>query len=303
MSSEALSIQEVREGARRTVNRVTVVGLVVNLLLSGCKLLVGVVASSHACIADAAHSLSDLATDIALLVGVRFWSAPADESHPHGHERIETLVVCFVGLALAVTGCTIGWQAIVGMARGEGHLPGGAVLLIAVVSIVSKEALYRWTARVGTRIHSAAMVANAWHHRSDALSSIPVALAAILARFFPGLTFVDQLAAVVVSAMLVKGAFDIVWPALLELADSAADSAIEEQIMVQARAVPGVREVHGLRTRRTGPGYHVDLHVLVDAGMSVKDGHDICSAVKYHLLDNGPRIIDVLVHLEPFAGK
>ncbi len=285
------------------LQRVTGWGLAINLALSAAKFAVGWLANSQACIADGVHSLSDSVTDIALLVGVRFWSQPADDSHPHGHARIETLVVCAIGLALGGVGVLLGWQALGDIGAPHAPLPGLPVLLVALLSIGVKEWLYRWTALVGTRLHSSALVANAWHHRSDAFSSIPVAAAAIVGKLWPGLLFVDHLAAVIVSLMLVRAAAAIVWPALLELADAAAETEVQQDILRLARSVAGVKDVHGMRSRRSGPGYHVDLHVLVEPDLSVAQGHAICGAVRSRLLADGPRVIDVLIHLEPYAPK
>jgi cation diffusion facilitator family transporter len=284
---------------KRSVRRVGTLGLLANLALATVKFAVGILANSQACLADAVHSLADTATDIAVVVGVHFWSAPADQHHPHGHGRIEAIVVSFIGVLLVVTACALGWHSLSAMAGGAGATPGAPVLAVALVSIIGKELLYRWTANVGTRVHSAALVANAWHHRSDALSSVPVAVAACIGLIIPDYHFVDHLAAIVVSAMLLRAAYKIVWPSLLELSDAGADRSVRRRILDLAHSVPGVREVHGLRTRRMGPGYQADLHVMVDADMTVEKGHDIAQEVTRRLTAEGPQVIDALVHLEP----
>lgn len=294
---------DVRSAPVGTVRRVTAAGLAANLLLSATKLVIGRLTGSRACLADGIHSLSDTATDLALLVGVPFWSAPADERHPHGHQRIETLVACAIGLVLGVSGLTIAWQAIASIGE-PGPLPStGPVLLVAVFSIFMKEILYRWMATVGTRLHSKAMVANAWHHRSDALSSVPVAASAVVGMLSPRLLYVDQVAAVVVCLMLLRAAYGIVSPSLAELSDAGAGEADRKAILRLALEVDGVMEVHGLRTRRLGPGYAVDLHILVRDDMSVDRGHAICEEVTRRLEERGPRVIDVLAHLEPYHSE
>ncbi len=286
----------------RMLRNVTLIGLAANLVLSLLKFVIGLRFRSQACVADGVHSLSDCVTDIAVLVGVSYWMAPADECHPHGHRRIEALIALFIGTSLAVVTVILAGSAIERMDRGHSMPPGWPALVIALISLVCKEVLYQWTARVGTRLHSPALVANAWHHRSDALSSIPVAVSVIVSRCWPEAYFADHIAAVLVSAMLLKVAWDISWPRLLELADAGADQEARDGILRIAVEQPGVESVHQLRTRRTGPGYAVDLHVLVRPDMCVREGHEVCGKVRRELLATRSDVIDVLVHLEPYEG-
>jgi len=171
-----------------------------------------------------------------------------------------------------------------------------------IVSIVCKEALYRWTVRVGRRARSSAVVANAWHHRSDALSSVPAALAVLAARLRPEWLFLDHLGAVVVSVFIFRAGVMVAWPALKELVDVGAPQDELAQIEELALAVDGVKEVHAIRTRIVGGHVHVDLHVLVEGSMSVSAGHAVAERVKQRLLRDGPRLGDVVVHLEPSGG-
>jgi cation diffusion facilitator family transporter len=291
------------ENTAYLVRRTTRVGLAANLLLSLAKFLIGIFTRSQACIADAVHSLSDSVTDIAVIVGVEYWNAPADATHPHGHRRIETLVTLFIGCSLGTVAVLLAWRAVHTIGVKHDAPLGWPIFVIATASIICKEWLYRWTAAAGARCHSSALVANAWHHRSDALSSVPVALAALATGFWPSILYLDHIAAILVSVMLLKAAWDIAWPSLQELADAGADEQVRTTLLKLAAEVPGVREAHRLRTRRIGPGYAVDLHVLVAAEMTVREGHDICDAVRTRLIEYGPRIIDVLVHLEPFDPR
>lgn len=279
--------------------RVTRIGLFVNIGLSALKFVVGFIGHSQAMVADAAHSLSDLVTDFAVLFGIRFWSAPADESHPYGHQRIETIVTTFIGAALFAAGTGIGYHAMATIRDPHIESPGKIALLGALFSIILKEWLYHWTVAVGKRIKSSAVIANAWHHRSDALSSIPALIAIGLAVLNPGLAFVDHVGALIVSLFIIKVSWDIVSPALNDLADRAASTRERDEIRAVAANVPGVLSAHALRTRRAGSSLHVDLHVLVDGRMTVKAGHDISEAVKQAILDKGPHVTDVVVHLEP----
>lgn len=283
----------------REVRRVTVGGLIVNVVLSALKFAVGVLSGSQALVADAVHSLSDMVTDVAVLVGVRYWSIPADEDHPYGHGRIETLVSLFIGVALGTVGVGLGYRAVDTLRTLDGGTPGWIAFAAAGVSIIAKEILYRWTIRVGKRVKSSAMVANAWHHRSDAMSSLPVAIAVLATRIWPSLIFLDHIATVIVAVLILQAAWRIVWPTLRELIDAGAVQADREAILAFALATPGVQAVHALRTRHVGSGLLVDLHVLVSPGLTVREGHAIAGLVEARLRADATDVIDVLVHVEP----
>ncbi|MGD9126677.1 MAG: cation diffusion facilitator family transporter [Planctomycetia bacterium] len=279
--------------------RVTVWGLIVNVLLSIVKFVVGFVAHSQALIADAVHSMSDSVTDLAVLIGAAYWSAPADEEHPHGHARIETLVTAVIGIVLALVGLGLAYRAIVDIGNPDSPAPGWAAFWVAVVSIGVKEWLYRWNIIVGHRIRSTALVANAWHHRSDGFSSIPVALAVLCQHLFPTLTMLDSVAAILVAALVVRAAWKIFWPALVQLCDAGVTEERRQAIRKTALETPGVRGVHALRTRYIGPDLQIDLHVEVDPNLSVREGHDIARTVRNRLHEVYPDVVDVLIHIEP----
>jgi cation diffusion facilitator family transporter len=281
------------------VRRITWIGLVGNIAVSALKFVVGIIGASQAVIADAVHSLSDMTTDIAILLGVRYWSNPADEDHPYGHGRIETIVTLAVGIVLAVIAFGIGYNAISTVRVEHIRQPKWIAFIGAMASIVVKEILYHWTVAVGKRARSTAVIANAWHHRSDALSSIPAAIAVVVALVNPDWAFVDHIGALVVSLFILHASWRIIKPALEELADRGAPSHINDSIEALVMAIDGVDAVHAIRTRRLGASIHVDLHITVDGNMSVCEGHDIAEAVKQQLLENGPDVIDVVVHLEP----
>ena len=281
------------------VRRAAWVGLSVNALLSAVKGLAGLIGGSQAVVADALHSLSDLGTDLALLIGVRYWSAPPDDCHPHGHGRIETMVSACIGLSLALAAVGIGYMALADLQGDRATTPRWGAFVAALVSIVVKEWLYRWTRRLGTRIGSTAVIANAWHHRSDAFSSLPVAGAVAASLVSPAWAFLDRVCAVVVAVMVLRIAGRILWSSLGELIDAAAPSEVRERIAALAAGTAGVRSVHRVRTRYVGARLHVDLHALVDPQMTVREGHDVSEHVKERLLLCGPDVIDVVVHLEP----
>lgn len=277
----------------------SMVGLFVNVLLALLKIGAGVFGNSQAVLADGIHSFSDSGTDISILLGAGYWSKPPDFSHPHGHQRIETLVTTAIGIILITAGGLIGYRALSTLHTPHDSTPGWVAFGAALVSIISKEGLYRWTARVGRNIKSSAVVANAVHHRSDAFSSIPVACAVLLARVFPAWAFLDLLASLVVSVFILWAGWQVFWPAARELVDVGASKRELERIRNLALETDGVRKVHGIRTRYLGGSLVVDLHVLVDGSLSVSEGHRISESVKDRLLVDGPGVVDAVVHLEP----
>ena len=283
----------------RQARRITWTALGLNLLLAGLKFACGILGASQALVADSVHSLSDSSTDLAILIGVRYWYAPADDRHPHGHRRIETVVTVVVALALAAVAVGLVLKSLATIQGHHDAAPGWSALAAALASIGIKEAMYRWTITVGKRIKSPAIVANAWHQRSDALSSVPVALAVIGAKINPGWGFLDHVAAVVVSIFILGAAWRIGWPALQQLIDAGAPAEDLQRITDIALSVEPVCHIHAVRTRYVGSGLAVDLHVKVDGNITVHEGHDIAEAVKQKLLAEGPDLVDVIVHLEP----
>jgi cation diffusion facilitator family transporter len=275
------------------------IGLVCNLLLFTFKGAAGIVGHSQAVLADAVHSLSDIATDFAIIFGARLWSAPADDDHPHGHGRIETLITVVIGLALCAVAVGMGLHAIRGLREEPTTAPSVIALIAALVSIVVKEILFRWTARVGRRANSPALVANAWHHRSDAFSSIPAAAAVGVALIDPEWAVVDSVGAIVVCLLILQAAWRILRPAIDQLIDAGAPAAERRRIEKLALEVDGVEAAHAVRTRYVGSELAVDLHVEVDGGLSVGEGHAIAKAVRQKLVEDGPNVTDAVVQIEP----
>lgn len=281
------------------VRRAGWVGLACNLALAAAKAAAGILGHSQAVLADAVHSLSDLVTDLAVILGVRYWSAPADENHPHGHARIETMVTVVIGLTLAGVAVGMGVRAIHGLRHGVSSPPTGIALAAAVLSIVVKEGLFRWTAAVGRSVRSSATVANAWHHRSDAFSSIPAAAAVAVTLIDPEWAVVDRVGAIVVCLLILQASWRILRPAIEELMDRGAPAADRRLIEKLALEVEGVESAHALRTRYVGSALSVDLHVEVDGQLSVEAGHAIARAVRSKLMADGPDVADALVQIEP----
>lgn len=273
--------------------------MLINILLAGFKIFAGIFGNSHAVFADGIHSFSDTVTDVAVIVGSYYWSKPADREHPYGHKRLETTVAIFIGGLLLAAGVGIGWNAIQHLNEPQKLSPGFIALLAALVSVFTKEFLYRWTDGVGRRLNSPSLLANAWHHRLDALSSIPVFFAVGIVFVFPSWDMLDHLAAFIVSILICYSGVKIVLSGFKELVDEGASFETCEQIKEIALFHPDVRQVHHIRTRFTGNSLHVDLHMVVDGSMTVYDGHLVSEEVKNLIMAHGPDVIDVVVHIEP----
>ena len=293
--------------AADAVFHITWFGAVINLFLTGFKFIAGVVGHSSVLIADAVHSLSDLITDFVILFGMRFWNCPADQRHPYGHAKIETLVTLFIGVVLALVGIGLLFEAVRSLIDIVGGNPPPSPtwlpLIAALVSVVVKEWLYRVTVKVGMTTKSSATIANAWHHRSDALSSIPAAAAVGACLLFgPGYVFLDPVGTVVVSFMIIHVAWKIMLPTFATLLDSGASELQCRDIEDEIRSFAEVKDLHKLRTRYVGPtGLDVDVHVLVDPNMSVTEAHTLSHQIERKILQSGEHIIDVFVHVEPHS--
>ncbi len=284
--------------AVQQAKRITIAGFVINFLLAGVKFAVGFFGRSHAVMADGVHSLSDMVTDLFILVGIHFWSAPADECHPYGHQRIETITTVGIASLLAFAAAGLGWRAMLQLADPVCP-PLSYVFIAPLVSIIIKEILFRRTREVGRRIKSPAVMANAWHHRSDVISSIPPLVAVVAAAINPKWAFLDAVGALIVALLILRVAWKIAAPALAELTEKGASPQELQIIESLACEVSGVCSVHKIRTRRLGSGFFIDLHVVVDGGLTVRDSHEIANVMQKELIDNGPAIADVTVHMEP----
>lgn len=278
--------------------RVTLFGITINVALSSIKLIVGVFAGSVALVADGIHSASDIATDLAVLGGIRLSSKPADPSHPYGHGRYETLAGGLVAGALILVGLYIAWEAGSALyARQEAYPPGLVVVLVATVSVLAKEWIYRRTIRVARRLRSPALHANAWHHRSDALSSVAVLIGGFCGLL--GWGHADQVAGIVVGLMVVVAGGRTVRDVLHELVEGSLSRVERETIQAAIERVPAVRSWHALRTRSVGREPFVDLHVLVDPTLSLLQGHRISMQVEEAVKSACKRPVNVMVHVEP----
>ena len=289
---------------KREIYRVTFVGLVVNLVLSLLKLAAGVVGRSGAMVADAVHSFSDLATDIVVIAFARISAKPRDTDHDYGHGKYETLATIIISIALGVVGAGILVNSIRGIRTViDGGLlprPGAVALVAAVVSILVKEILYRYTVRVGRRIDSPSVVANAWHHRSDALSSLGT-LVGIGCAFFLGdkWRIADPIAALVVAVFIFKVAFDLIHTGLGELLEQSLPEEVEKEILGIVAADPRVREPHNLRTRRIGAAIAIEVHVRMDGKMTVEESHELTVEIERRLRERFGEGTMIAIHVEP----
>ena len=300
MSGEA----EIR---KKKIYRVTFIGFAVNLLLAGIKLAAGILGRSGAMVADAVHSFSDMATDVVVIAFAKISAKPKDEGHDYGHGKYETLATIIISLALAAVGTGILVNSI-GAIRVvvDGGLlprPGTVALLAAAVSIVVKEILYRYTVREGRRVSSPSMIANAWHHRSDALSSLGT-LAGIGCAYFLGdkWRIADPIAALVVAVFIFKIAFDLIRTGLDELLERSLPEDVEEEILRVVAANPEVREPHNLRTRRIGASIAVEVHVRVDGTMSVCRSHELTEDIERRLRARFGEGTMIAINVEPLKA-
>lgn len=288
--------------ANKTIVRVTLIGMLVNILLSILKMFLGIIGNSSALVADAFHSLSDIISDVAVLVGVKFWSAPADIDHPHGHKKIEIVTSFFIGVLLFFVGIGIVYRAVIDIQGADKAPPNLVTLVAAGLSIILKEVLYRWTAFHGIKLKSSALIANAWHHRSDAISSLPVLFSILIASIFPKLGVVDVIGAVIVSGFIFQAAYKIMREAFDTLIDASAPPEIVEKIKFIILEYPEVHGYHNLRTRYLGSSaISVDFHMEVEPMMPVHRADRIAHEVEDKLIAQIDEVVDVVIHLDPIT--
>lgn len=284
---------------KKQIQHITLIGLAANILLSIVKFVIGILGHSQAVVADALHSLSDTSSDLVILFGVKYWTAPPDEDHPYGHHKIESFITIIIGLILISVAGGIAYEGITTLINpAPAHL-SPIVTIGPLISIVVKEILFRATYNVGITTNSSSVKANAWHHRTDALSSIPVLVAVTATLIDPRLAFLDQIGAVVVSAFIIKVGLSILFGSVNELLDTGISNEKLKRLKKSILRIENVKGVHNIRTRKLANYIYIDLHLEVDGTLSVVEGHDISERVKQQLINDNPKIIDVMVHLEP----
>jgi cation diffusion facilitator family transporter len=290
---------KLRSSAAKEGRTVTLVGALVNGVLIVVKFGAGILGQSQALIADAVHSLSDLVTDLIVFVGLRMGRKAPDEKHHFGHARIETLASFLVGVALIATAIFIGIKSSLDIYLHTESHPTKLALIGALFSILLKEWLYHYTMRVGRRAKSRLIVANAWHHRSDSLSSVAVVLGVGGSLVHPSWHALDSYAALLVSFFIMKVGLETLWESLREFTDTAPPPEVMETIRTCAMKVPGVLDMHDLRVRTSGGLYQMETHIVVDGQLSVFEGHQIAKAVEQCLVEEVTDVERVIVHLDP----
>lgn len=288
----------------KKIRKVTLVGSVINLLLLAFKFVAGIIGHSAAMIADAVHSLSDFITDIIVLVFVHISGKPEDESHAYGHGKFETMATLIIGVILLAVGVGIfvnGTSSIIDNFKGNiPSSPSKVALIAALISIVLKELLYRYTVRVGQKLNSQAVVANAWHHRSDAYSSLGTLLGIGGAIFLgEGWQVLDPLAAVIVSLFIVRVAFQLVKPCVDDLLERSLPAETEQRIKDIILSFPEIGSPHHLRTRRIGNNIAIEVHIRMDGNISLNEAHRLTTNVENRLKEEFGEGTHIGIHMEP----
>ena len=292
----------------REIYKVTLIGSAVNAILIVLKFIAGFVGKSSAMVADAVHSLSDFISDVIVLVFVKIAGKPKDKTHDYGHGKFETLATMIIGILLIIAGFGLlinGIDTVIRSLHGELlERPTMLALIVAVVSIASKEWLYRYTVSSGKKLNSQAVIANAWHHRSDAVSSLGT-LIGISGAMFLGdkWRILDPIAAIVVSVLIIKSGYDIVKPCISELLEASLPEDKENEIENLVTNVPGIEFIHNLRTRRIGNGIAVDLHAKMDGNLTLREAHEKATAAEKAIRKVFGDNSIINIHMEPFLGS
>ena len=286
------------EQRKQETNRITLWGVGVNLVLAVIKIIGGIAGQSQALLADGIHSLSDLASDGMVLIAVKHAGEDADEDHPYGHARYETLATVALGFLLIAVAGGIAYEAMLRLEHPDKIVePALFTLVIAAISVISKEVLYHMTRTVAKKLRSSLLEANAWHHRSDAISSI-IVFFGITGTYF-GYPLLDAIAAMLVAIMIGKIGLDLSRQGMQELVDTALDPEMVENIKLTILSIDDVRQLHLLRTRRMGHNALVDVHIQVSPKLSVSEGHHIAERVERALKKKFEEVNDVTVHIDP----
>jgi cation diffusion facilitator family transporter len=287
------------EQRRRTIKKVTVTGAIINCLLAASQILFGIIGHSQALLADGFHTLSDLLSDFIVLFAVKQSSQKADAEHPYGHGRIETLATVALGLLLLLAGLGIGYRGFLSIISNEQAKPELITLFFAFLAIGSKEFLYRYTLKAARQTHSSMLESNAWHHRSDALSSIVVVVG--ISTQIIGVPYMDAAAAIIVAIMIVLMGFRLTQAAFKELIDTSLDSDLVDEVKTLIEAHDCVQEVHSLRSRSMGGQGYLDAEVRVTGWLTVSEAHYVAFSLEQQIITSFPRIVDVSIHVDPLT--
>lgn len=281
----------------KEIKKASIVSIIGNIVLTVLKGIIGYIAGSTALVADALHSASDLFGSIVLLQGLKIAHRPPDETHPYGHHRAESITSKLLSIILAVTAIGIGNEAIKILRSGDIIPPKSIAVYIALISVVFKEAMYQYTVRIGKKVRSSAVIADAWNHRSDALSSIATVIG--ISGAILGFPFMDPIAGIVVSILILKTALSIYIEAIHSLMDTAPAKEILDSIRNAANKASGVKSVQDVKVRQYGSKYVVDMKICVDPKITVEEGHGAAARAKRNILSDNVDVLDVLIHVNP----
>ena len=276
------------------VSKNTIIG---NFILAFIKILIGFIARSTAMLADGMHSLSDVITTIGVIIGLKLSHKEADKSHPYGHEKIESITSLFLAIVLFLVAISIGFSGIIKIINHSYVTPGFSAIIAAIISIIVKELMYWYTIKYANQINSPSLKADAWHHRSDALSSAGALIGIAGARM--GYTFLDPLVAIIIALVIIKVAFDISKQSISQLIDEAASEEDIQVIIDRINSIDGIYEIKNLKTRKHSNRLYVDVDISVDATLTVEEGHKIALYVN-NLIEEDSRIKHCMVHVNPY---
>jgi cation diffusion facilitator family transporter len=283
------------------IRSITIWGIFANFFLVAIKIFFGIIVRSSALVADGFHSLSDLATDFIVLVSTRLSSRPPDDTHPYGHKKFDTIATQVIGLVLLGVGLIFVWNAGTHIYRGEISYPGFIVLVVAAISVFLKELLFVRTRKISRETQSTSLYANAWHHRSDSLSSVAVLIGGIASLL--GWGHADHVATIAVGLMIMGVAGKVLYDGLIELSEHAADKESIRKIKDVLDRESEVFEWHALRTRKVGGELFFDVHLVVDPEISVRASHEICSKVEKKILEELVKPANILIHCDPLGVR
>ena len=276
------------------VSKNTIIG---NFILAFIKILIGFIARSTAMLADGMHSLSDVITTIGVIIGLKLSHKEADKSQPYGHEKIESITSLFLAIVLFLVAISIGYSGIIKIINHSYVTPGFSAIIAAIISIIVKELMYWYTIKYANQINSPSLKADAWHHRSDALSSAGALIGIAGARM--GYTFLDPLVAIIIALVIIKVAFDISKQSIAQLIDEAASEEDIQVIIDRINSIDGIYEIKNLKTRKHSNRLYVDVDISVDATLTVEEGHKIALYV-HNLIEEDSRIKHCMVHVNPY---
>ncbi len=277
-----------------------ILSLGVNVILAGVKCSVGVIANSHALIADGIHSLTDIAGDIAAIIGIRFAHLPKDDDHPYGHHRFSTLATLFISTLVLSFCIGLAWHSLKNLMQGSAtEIPGVAAAWVAGIALIIKETFYQFARRQAEKLGSRLLMANAADHRADAIASLLALIAVVIANTHPEWVAVDKVIGLVLAGWLGAEGIKLFKSACADLIDTAPEEKILKDLSEHILAVPGTKGFHAFRARRVGDRFEIDFHLQVDESATVAQGHAIAGQVKSDILRLHPEVVSVLVHVEP----